>query len=64
MGQKVNPNGFRLGIIKVGNHYGTDLKEYRKYILEDNRIREYIKKSTLIQVYRQLILKGWENVFV
>ncbi len=46
MGQKVNPNGFRLGIIKSWKSlWYAPKKEYRKYILEDNRIREYIKKK-------------------
>lgn len=46
MGQKVNPNGFRLGIIKSWKSlWFAPKKEYRKYILEDNRIREYIKKK-------------------
>ena len=46
MGQKVNPNGFRLGIIKSWKSlWYAPKKEYRKYILEDNKIRRYIKKK-------------------
>jgi small subunit ribosomal protein S3 len=46
MGQKVNPNGFRLGIIKGWKSlWYAPKRDYRKYILEDNKIREYIKKK-------------------
>lgn len=46
MGQKVNPNGFRLGIIKGWKSlWYAPKRDYRKYLLEDNKIREYIKKK-------------------
>lgn len=42
MGQKVNPNGLRLGIIKgwESNWYGG--KDYSNKLLEDEKIRKYI----------------------
>lgn len=42
MGQKVNPNGLRLGIIKgwESNWYGG--KNYSNKLLEDEKIRKYI----------------------
>ena len=42
MGQKVNPNGLRLGIIKgwESNWYGG--KDYSSKLLEDEKIRKYI----------------------
>lgn len=42
MGQKVNPNGLRLGIIKGwgSNWYGG--KDYSNKLLEDEKIRKYI----------------------
>ena len=42
MGQKVNPNGLRLGIIKgwESNWYGG--KDYSNKLLEDEKIRRYI----------------------
>lgn len=46
MGQKVNPNGFRLGVIKGWKSlWYAPKKEYRKYILEDDKIRKYIKQK-------------------
>jgi small subunit ribosomal protein S3 len=46
MGQKVNPNGFRLGIIKGWKSlWYAPKKDYRNFILEDNKIREYLKKK-------------------
>jgi small subunit ribosomal protein S3 len=45
MGQKVHPIGFRIGIIKdwEGRWYARK-KEYAGLILEDQKIRKYIKK--------------------
>lgn len=44
MGQKVNPIGLRLGIVKscTSRWYGG--KNYSDYVLEDYNIREFIKK--------------------
>lgn len=46
MGQKVNPNGMRLGINKTWNSFWyTDKKNLAKNIKEDNVIRNYILKD-------------------
>ncbi len=44
MGQKVHPNGFRLGVYKtwVSRWYGE--KDYARFVHEDKRIREFLKK--------------------
>ena len=43
MGQKVNPNGLRLGIIKTWDSiWYVDKKNYAKSLHEDLRIRKYI----------------------
>lgn len=43
MGQKVNPNGFRVGVIKDWNaKWYADNKNFADYLIEDNKIREYI----------------------
>ncbi len=42
MGQKVNPVGFRLGIIKGWDSAWFDNKSYADKIVEDNKIRKYI----------------------
>lgn len=46
MGQKVNPNGMRLGINKTWNSFWyADKKEIAANIKEDNTIRNYILKE-------------------
>jgi small subunit ribosomal protein S3 len=45
MGQKVNPIGFRLGIIKTWNSRWYATKEYARWVVEDTRLRQYIKKK-------------------
>lgn len=45
MGQKVNPIGLRLGIIKTWDSRWYAGKNYADYILEDYKIREFIKKK-------------------
>ena len=46
MGQKVNPNGMRLGINKTWNSFWyADKKDIAKNIKEDNTIRNYILKE-------------------
>ena len=46
MGQKVNPNGMRLGINKTWNSFWyADKKDIAKNIKEDNVIRNYILKD-------------------
>lgn len=44
MGQKVNPIGLRLGIVKTWESRWYAGKEYANYILEDYNIRKFIKK--------------------
>ena len=44
MGQKVNPIGLRLGIVKTWESKWYAGKNYSDYILEDYNIRKFIKK--------------------
>lgn len=45
MGQKVNPVGLRLGIVKSWeSRWYAGKKKYADYILEDHNIRKYVKK--------------------
>ena len=45
MGQKVNPEGFRLGIVKTwGSQWYAD-KDYANFVLEDFRLREFVEKK-------------------
>ena len=46
MGQKMNPNGLRVGIIKDWNSkWYADSKHFADYLVEDHKIREYVKKK-------------------
>ena len=46
MGQKVNPHGLRVGIIKDwDSHWFVDKKDFAANIKEDNEIRDLLKKK-------------------
>jgi len=45
LGQKVNPIGLRLGIVKTWESRWFGGRNYAKYILEDHRLRQFIKKK-------------------
>lgn len=45
MGQKVNPIGLRLGIVKTWESRWYAGKGYAEYILEDYKIRKFLKKK-------------------
>ena len=46
MGQKVNPHGLRVGVIKDWNTtWYADKKEFSKFLKEDNVIRTFLKKK-------------------
>ena len=46
MGQKVNPKGMRIGVIKGwDSQWYADKKNFGKNILEDNNIRKFITKN-------------------
>ena len=45
MGQKVNPNGMRLGINKTWSSRWYSKNDYAKFIHEDLKIKAYIEKK-------------------
>jgi len=45
LGQKVNPIGLRLGIVKTWESRWYAGKNYADYILEDSNIRKFLKKK-------------------
>ena len=46
MGQKVNPHGYRVGINKTwDSNWIADKKHVATYILEDNKIREFVENN-------------------
>ena len=45
MGQKVNPNGFRVGVIRDWNtRWYASKKEFSDFLIEDKKIRDHIKE--------------------
>lgn len=44
MGQKVNPIGLRLNIVKTWDSVWYANRDYAKFFLEDQKIRKYLKK--------------------
>ena len=47
MGQKVNPHGLRVGVIKDWDSrwFTTDKKEFGALLLEDHNIRKFLKNK-------------------
>ena len=45
MGQKVNPHGLRVGVIKNWDSRWYAEKEFADFLVEDHEIREFIKKE-------------------
>ena len=49
MGQKMDPNGLRVGVIKDWNSkWYADKKNFSEYLVEDHKIREYVKKKLFV----------------
>ena len=61
MGQKVNPTGFRLGITKSWNSRWFAGKDYSKFIVDDYRIREFLKKKLYHAGISSIEIERWAN---
>ncbi len=49
MGQKMDPRGLRVGVINDWNSkWYADKKHFGEYVVEDHKIREYIKKKLYV----------------
>ena len=49
MGQKVHPNGIRVGVIRDWNSkWYADSKNFSDYLVEDHKIRKYVKKKLYV----------------
>tara|TARA_B100000686_G_scaffold333566_1_gene399666 strand:- start:10474 stop:11163 length:690 start_codon:yes stop_codon:yes gene_type:complete len=58
MGQKVNPIGFRLGINRGWDSiWFAKKKEFGKYLIEDFKIRKYIKKNIVNSGVSEIIIE-------
>lgn len=46
MGQKVNPKGFRIGVIKDWDaHWYANKKDFKNFLYEDYQLRRHVKKK-------------------
>ena len=46
MGQKINPNGFRVGVIRDWNtRWYANKKDFADYLIEDGKIRDFLKEK-------------------
>ena len=65
MGQKVNPNGLRVGIIKDWNsHWFVDKKDFASNIKEDNEIRAFLKKKYYQAAISRIVIEKAANKVV
>ncbi len=49
MGQKMHPHGLRVGVIKDwDSKWYADSKNFSDYLVEDKKIREYVKKKLYV----------------
>ena len=62
MGQKVNPHGLRVGIIKDWDSrwYASD-KDFSDLLIEDNKIREYLKKKLFLSGISKIEIERTAN---
>ena len=49
MGQKIHPHGYRVGVIRDWDaRWYAGKKDFANYILEDDKIRKFLKKKLYI----------------
>ncbi len=62
MGQKVNPHGLRVGIIKDwDSKWYADSKNFDEYLIEDYEIRKYIKEKLYIAGISRIEIERFAN---
>ena len=58
MGQKMHPHGLRVGVIKDwDSKWYADKKNYSDYLVEDHKIREYVKKKLFISGISKVVIE-------
>jgi small subunit ribosomal protein S3 len=62
VGQKVNPHGFRVGIIKDwdAKWYAND-KDFSKYLIEDYKLRKYVKNKLYAAGISKIVIERTAN---
>ncbi len=62
MGQKVNPHGLRVGIIKDWDStWYADDKKFSDYLVEDYEIRKYMKERLFIAGISKIEIERFAN---
>ncbi len=58
MGQKMHPHGLRVGVIKDWNSkWYADSKNFSDYLIEDVKIREYVKKKLFVSGISNIVIE-------
>ncbi len=62
MGQKVSPHGLRVGIIKDwDSKWYADKKHFSDYLIEDSKIRKYVKKQMYTAGISRILIERSAN---
>lgn len=62
MGQKVSPHGLRVGVIKDwGSKWYADKKNFADFLVEDNEIRNFVKKKLYIAGISKVVVERPEE---
>ena len=62
MGQKVNPVGFRIGVTHAwGSRWFATKKNFGAYLIEDQKIREVIKKKLVEAGISKILIERYAN---
>ena len=63
MGQKVHPHGLRVGVIKDwSSKWYADDKNFSDYLVEDHKIREYVKKKLFASGISKIEIERTEKI--
>lgn len=58
MGQKVNPHGLRVGVIKDwDSKWYANKNDFADYLIEDNKVRTYVKKKLYTAGVSRIVLE-------
>ena len=62
MGQKVNPHGLRVGVIKNWDtQWYADKKDFSKFLKEDYEIRKFLKKKYFVSAIAKITIERAAN---
>lgn len=62
MGQKVSPHGLRVGVIRDwDSKWYADKKDFADYLVEDKKVREYVKKKLYAAGVAKILIERAAN---